>query len=748
MTRSMLPRRSFRRHAFPLLASSIAAAALGHGQQSLAGATAFEEELEEVTVTAQRRPENLQAVPVAVTALSGAELNRRQIYDVQALQYAVPSMVVNPTVSNSLTATISLRGWGEPDFVPTVDPAVGVYLDGVYIARATGANLDLFDMQRVEVLRGPQGTLFGRDAIGGAINLVPNPPEPQFAATLGADLGNYNERELRAILNLPLGAHHAALRVAATHTEHDGFGEAVYFGLPLGDDDTDYVRAQLQVDPNENWRLNLSVDLTRTLTGSQRIGFLASDPTDPALPPAEVLKAYHDVAPRYLQDNRAGKLDANIWGTSATLAREQARYTLESITAYRSLEIRSENTDADGTPYELRAVWQRGQTEHQFSEELQVRSKASPDQSSWVAGLLYFTETANLENDLIGPYSPDIFLTRGTAKNSSWAAYSQLGVPIGEALRLTAGVRYNVDWRQLISRNAIQSGGVESCWLSASLIDPGYDCQATLPSRKYSYLPFTLGMDYALRSNTLLYAKLSRGYRAGGYNMRGGTPSEFASFSPENVTSYEIGAKADLLHERLRSNLALYLAHYKDVQLGQFVPDPVQGSAVVRQNAGQARIQGAELELTGLIGHLQLAASVGLADGRFTQLNPGALDVTLDSTLALPRTTYSLAADLPLAFGAGSAQLHADYAWRSDDNDGVFDANCQCHNAYGLLNVHLGFQFKNTGATVSLWARNLGNTRYSAQSVDFGYLVISIPGDPQTYGVAVDYNFGAHPSTP
>lgn len=700
------------------------------------------ETLDEVTVTAQRRAQNLQDVPVAVTALTSEELERRQVYDIQALQYAVPSMVASPTVGNSTTATISLRGWGELDVVPTVDPAVGLYLDGVYISRSTGANLELVDMQRVEVLRGPQGTLFGRDAIAGAINLVPNRPAPQYSASLQGVLGNYDRRELTAVLNLPLGSSGAAVRVAGKHTEHDGYGEAVLLGRPLSDDDTDYLRAQLQLNLATHWSLLVGGDLTRTLTGSQRIGFLATDPPSPSL------AIYHDMAPRYVQDNRAGNFNANIWGSSATLRGELGQFSFESITAYRWLHVDLADTDSDGTPYDLRAIAQRVQYEHQFSQEFQVRGRIDGARLDWVTGLVYFTESAEFQNGVVGPTSPNVFLIDGTASNSSAAAYAQLDFALSQELRLTGGVRYNADWRQLVSRNAIESPSATQCWLTGSIIDPGQTCQATLPRQRYSFAPFTLGVDYTPRTNTLLYAKVSQGYRAGGYNARGGTPTEFLTFGPESVTSYEAGAKADLLSERLRSNVALYRADYDDVQLTQFVPDPLQGAAVIRQNAGQARIQGIELELIGLVGRLQLAGSMGLTDGRYFHLNPDVVGVTLDSGLALPRTTYALSADLPLHFAAGAVQLHADYAWRSDGNDGAFNATCQCHNAYGLLNARVTFQFRAAPITVGLWSRNLSNTRYMAQSFDFNYLAISIPGDPRAYGVSLSYNFGAQAAAP
>lgn len=184
----------------------------------------LESVLEEIVVTARRREERLLDVPISLSVLPDLALERLQIDDVGALQYAVPNMTVTPWPGTPARATIAMRGQVEPDRFPTVDPAVGVYLDGVYVARMGGVNLDLIDMERVEVLRGPQGTLYGRNTIGGAINLIPKRPDTTFAAELTAGAGNYDRRDLEAIVNVPLGGDRFAARFAASHTEHGGYG--------------------------------------------------------------------------------------------------------------------------------------------------------------------------------------------------------------------------------------------------------------------------------------------------------------------------------------------------------------------------------------------------------------------------------------------------------------------------------------------------------------------------------------------
>ena len=201
--------------------------------------------------------------------------------------------------------------------------------------------------------------------------------------------------------------------------------------------------------------------------------------------------------------------------------------------------------------------------------------------------------------------------------------------------------------------------------------------------------------------------------------MRGNTPLELLTFGPEEVTALEIGAKSDLLQKRLRINAALFESQYRDIQLGQFISDPEFGTTIVKQNAGEARIWGGEVEVTALVGRLQIAASVGLTDGKFTKLEPDLEDVTLDSVLVAPKTTYAIAGDLPIASSLGQFQFHADYSWRDTDTAGP-DPYCRCDNAFGLLNAVLELNLDRAGVVLSLWGRNLTDERYWGQSVDSG----------------------------
>jgi iron complex outermembrane receptor protein len=718
-------------------------------------ATREPERLESIVVTATRREEISQQVPIAITAFSNDSLRREQITDVSRLQYVAPTLVIWPVIANSLTATISMRGMVEPDLLPTNDPAVGTYLDGVYIARMTGANLELVDMQRVEILRGPQGTLFGRNTIGGAINLVPNRPAREFASEVTVGGGNYTSMELEGLVNLPVDSLAGAVRIAGKHSQHSGYGRAVLLDRDLSDENLDYLRAQLELAPADGWSVNLSGDLTSVRSGSELMTLVAAfdgangNPGANDIPglsgnPDDELSNYTGVTDGRVKANRAGNFEARIWGSSVTIDRRLGHGSLRSITAFRRLDLESHNTDGDGTPYDLFATPRRLQAERQFSQEFQFHGSSADARTSWMAGLLYFYETADLDfhNLNLVPISQTETLVHGTTENESAAAYVQLTHSIGASARITAGARYNLDWRQLVSRNAGIEAGVEFCRLDDSILDKPGECEASLPRREFGYVPWTVGIDYAPREDALLYAKISRGFRAGGYNMRGGTPVSMLTFDPESVISYELGAKADFADGRLRANVALYRANYEEMQLGARLPDPIQGVTFIKQNGGIARILGGEAEVTAVIGRLRMSVALGVTDGKYLELAPSVDDITLDSALALPRTTVHLAADLPMYLRSGEVDAHVDYGWHSEDGDSKFHSRCSCHNAYGLLNAMLVFLPGTGNLRFELWGHNLADTHYMAQWVDFDDFINSIPGEPRTYGVRATYNFG------
>jgi iron complex outermembrane receptor protein len=309
---------------------------------------------------------------------------------------------------------------------------------------------------------------------------------------------------------------------------------------------------------------------------------------------------------------------------------------------------------------------------------------------------------------------------------------------------LTAGLRVNEDGRQLTSKNARRDAGVEICTLDPALRDSPDVCRATLPERSFRDVPFTIGLDFRANPQSLFYAKLSRGYRAGGYNLRGATAVDLGTFEPEDVTAFEIGAKLDLLDDRLRVDLAMFQSRFEDIQLLQFelVEGQIQPMAFI-ENGGEARIEGGELELTALFDRLRLSGSFGIVDARYTQLDPNVVEVTLDSEfLNTPDATAALAADWSQPTGFGAVDWHIDYAWR-DDVPFAYDRNSIARQeAYGLWNARVQVRFEKAGLDLGLWVRNLTDERYMSRALDSRIFVSASLGDPRTYGLSLGWRFG------
>lgn len=709
--------------------------------------------LGEVFVTARRREERLHEVPIAVTVLPGEELERRQVVQLSDLQYAAPSLVITTDQTHRSTSLIAMRGQFEPNSVPTVDPTVGVYLDGVYIARITGANLRLVDVERVEVLRGPQGTLFGRNTIGGAINLVTRAPSTRLEGYAEGVVGNYHRRELTGVANLPFSEGRHAVRIVASHTGHDGYGRSVLLDEDLNDEDTDFARARLRLTLDDRWELTLSGDYTRFADNGQLRTLLAASPaasgiTSASGHPDDDLYDYVDPLALSVTANRVGSVRSVVRGAAATLRFEAPAWTFESITALRDLDALAQDSDQDGTPYDLGAVLSRRDEQRQFSQEFQFSGAGPESRVDWTAGALYFEEDGTFDQRFLSyvPASSSWIqnLPRGDFRNDSISVYGQVGYAIVEHLRVTAGLRYNEDRRQLTSRNAQEVAGKETCRLDPSVRDSPGSCRATLPERRFDYVPYTIGLDFRPARRSLLYAKLSRGHRAGGYNLRGATEAELGTFDPESVTSFEVGARLDLFDARLRAGLALFRSQFDDIQLvlrERVVPDaPAQ---LFVQNGGEARIEGGELEFTALLGALRLGGSLGIVDARFTRLAPGVVEVTPDSEfLNTPAATATLAADWSMPVKSGAVDLHLDYAWR-DDVPFAYDPRSRARQeAYGLWNARIQARLPASGLDLTLWVRNLTDERYITRALTAMAYINASPGDPRTYGITLRYTFG------
>ena len=639
--------------------------------------------LEEIVVTARKREENLQDAPIAVSAFSGDALDFRGVTEIGKLDQFVPNLVLNEstTYSNVTNAAVYIRGIGQNDFTPVIDPGVGIYVDGVYLGRSVGAVLDIVDVDRVEVLRGPQGTLFGRNTIGGAISLSSKKPDEEFGGKVDVKYGADDRFNVRGTVNIPFGDKFFARLSAATFMQ-DGYVTRVVDGKDLGDQDVVALRGALRWLPNDNLDINWSVDYSTenengnpfVLTGIQplNVGILTGGGPSMTLaantlaaqlatggPPSvlggEFFNVLHPsgfpfqflacVSPQnannpvcfnqqyidngdkklnYSSDPSYQKLD--VWGTGLTVDWQiNEKLKVKSISSMRGFEGDFEG-DQDGSPIRVSYLIDIYQHE-QFSQELQLLGTSFADRLDWIVGGYYFEEDGKNINPV--RFSQVYLQSGGHYDADSWALFAQGTWHFTDQLDLTFGLRYTEDTRDYLPDQYIEF------LPTGPLPIPGTGIgDRPLPyewtSSGTSELVPMVNLSYRWNESLMTYLTYSEGFKSGGYTQRIFPPeASTPSFDPEFVKSYEGGFKFDGWNDRLRFNVAIFFTDYTDLQL--LVADPSRLGPFV-SNAGDAEVVGVELEtLLNPAQGLFITGSAGMTDIDRTALGGGVQGLTLDS---------------------------------------------------------------------------------------------------------------------
>ena len=718
--------------------------------------------LQDIVVTAQRREERLQDVPVAVTALSAAELETRQISDVNALAANVPAVTFTATPYGNNDLILAIRGVAPGGVLPNVDQAVGIYVDGVYYARPEGSNFALVDLASAEVLRGPQGTLFGRNTIAGALNITTAKPKYDYEGSLKVAYGNYETLTLTGVANVPLIDDRLAVRLVYAHAEHAGYGYNPALKSDVGDQNDDFVRASVRADVTPDLRVDLSFDY---YSGVNHQPLWVLPYFQAGLSPAAL--APYVAGPRS-RTSYAGINPLNrskIYDFAGTITGTIGEVTFKSITAYRDIDFEGAS-DLDGTPVPNADVQTFTLSGHQITQELQLLGNGFDDRLDWVAGVYYFREQmANSPITRVGAAIQDNTIN---PDNESMSAFAQLTFEVVPGLRLTGGARFVHDVRKMIyapARYTVSAAFAGTANAPASAITPAAcpftaiglnqnpgGCLYRPPNISFDYVPFTVGLDYRLPGDGLLYAKYSKGFRSGGFQQASGTTAAFyVPFREEQVGSWEAGAKLSLLDRRLRIGMAAYYSTYSNIQQNAVL----QASPIIitTLNAGEAEIYGGEFEATALLGKLRLNGSLGLIHPKFTK---GPFVGSEVPTVA--RTTFSLGADLPVTVAdAGTLTLHADYNYQSKvyflntarvTATGTlpytpFQIASVTQEGYGLLNARVSFELDRLPLTLAVFGKNLTDEYFAGRSGSFygaNYNSIVV-GAPRTYGVSAAYRF-------
>ncbi len=626
--------------ALAIIAGSGLYATPAFAQDSQDDAARAENHSEAIVVTARRREESLQETPVAVSAFSAETLENRQITQTQDLERITPSLQFKPAgqlSGNSSASVVFIRGIGQLDPTAAVDPGVGVYIDEVYVGRSVGGTIEFGDIDSVEVLRGPQGTLFGRNTIGGAILVRTKRPElGEFSARGRIRAGSYDLVEGFAGLNVPLGDTVAA-RLSGGFRKRDGYVIRDYDGLDLGNEDVYTLNGALRWEASPDFEVQIRADYTNRDENGAPFVFAGINenapvpaivsvaagcpgatmpfpgtpsPGAPFVPNIDDSRCANDYQARgnFVNGGTANVLSTSeVWGVSGTAVLDiNDDLRLKSITAYRSTESRGIR-DADNTPF-LIITTDVGSKAQQFSQELQLQYDAGP--VNGILGVYYFDEdtTERATVPLSFPPRPEVIasiLSGGPAtrdlqfsdlETKSWAVFGEASVDVTDALSVSGGLRYTEDRKSYtgIVMNLFPGDQPDPDPLPDKIIPDGGPLfiYPDLNQETFSALTGSASIGYEMADWLNGYVSYSRSFKSGGFNTRYNAPPPGnvpVPFDEESVDSYELGLKADWGDVRL--NVAAFQADYSDIQLIFR-----QGVVPLLFNAGKARIRGFEAE--------------------------------------------------------------------------------------------------------------------------------------------------------
>ncbi len=754
-----------------------------------AAAAGNSEALTEVVVTSRRYEERLQDAPIAVSAFQAADIAKLNIRNVGDAAAFTPNFLSNPGPTGGNDAFYFIRGVGQTDLNPATDPGVATYVDGVYLGRVMGASIDSSDVQRIEVLRGPQGTVFGRNTIGGAVSITTRDPGNEFAGDLSVTGGSRNLRQVRASLDLPMGDTQGLL-VSANFRDQDGWGRRVSDGKIFDTTNQWGANAKYKWSPSDVFSLTVAGDITRITGTSQHtilVGFNPAVFSPLGVPLPAGMGQYLNPSDPY--SNNASidpRKDYDIKGVSLTLDWNLGGAKLKSISAYRRL-TQFQATDYDATPY---SFYEGGfsDKQHQFSEELQLSGDSGP--AKWLLGAYYYQEyNANINIVSLGgnngclpfPGPPasafyfaypvcnfaggQSYATPGVANRiinnqaftldtKAKALFGQTTIKIADHWASTLGLRWTKETKEQDYNFFIDnSAGVANLaglppaiFYTLSPQNP-FNPVPTAYNKGWSQVTPKVDVEWKPSDQVLTYLSYSKGFKSGGFNGRpspgrNGQFGTISAFDPEKIDSYELGAKTQFADNRVRLNAALFQENYKGIQL--LALDAASG--FFNTVTAASRIRGAELELQARpFPAFELQAGLGYTKDQYQSVPVG---VGIDNGMHLPltpRLNGSFGAQYSWDLAAGKFTLRGDYSFRSEFYFEAVNTPINRQGGYGIANGRATYDFSGGHWSVAAYGLNLANKFYHTNAQDvtaqLGVAFASV-SPPREWGGEVHYRFG------
>ena len=712
--------------------------------------------LEEVIVTAEKRQSTAQETAISLSVFSESELAKRGVASSMDLQSVTPSLIFGSIGGFGMPY---IRGIGNDFLTIASDASTSMYVDGVYYARSGGSIQEIFDVERVEILKGPQGTLYGRNSVGGSINIITRKPDENFGGHADVIIGNNEKQKFRSAINVPLTGN-LFMRGSAVFSKSQGFfrnltpaSESI--PIPLinnddhyGGDDVFATRVNFRYVPADNLELTLGIDYSRDRTARTNVfnniqGFLSPaidfdrDVPDAGLPgPLDTgATPGHTNPDPYLNYlNVYPNEDQRQKGVNLTINWDLDFATLKSISSYRKFDYDS-LFDLDGTDYpdgRQRFLL----TSKTFTQELQLTSNPSNESLQWVAGLFYLDDKGSQKVPVSLAHDQELVNFNADLNAWAWAAYGQASYNFTDKMRLTAGIRYSEEKKKVFYDHTITLfPGTLDIVIPIGLRD----------SKKWTSWDPKVGFDYTLNDEMMLYANVSKAFKSGGFNNLS-LDATSQRYDPEKIIAYEVGLKSELFDRRVRANFAAFFYDYTDLQQNQY-----DAAAVVVVNADSAEIKGIDVDLTALVTEgLELNLAVSYLDAtfkKFITFDPDNLAAGFQDLGALgnrltrsPKWAYNANATYTHSVGdKGSLEWFAEYVWKDDVFHSPFNQDGIGQSAFGLANASVTWRSPGEHWSVSVWGKNLGDKTWYQNSIRNTAFAgaIGLVSAPRAYGISV-----------